>query len=204
MKIRSRFALTVAMLSCMSLSAFALRVGDQAPNFAGTDTHGQTVHLSQYRGKYVVLEWTNSGCPYTQKHYETGNMQRLQREWRAKGVVWLTILSSAKGQEGYKTASEENAYMAKMHADPTEAILDPSGEIGHLYDAKTTPDMYVIDPEGKLIYEGAIDNRPTTDHADIKGADNYVTDALTEAMGGQTVKTDYSRPYGCSVKYAGE
>ncbi len=204
MKIRSRLALTVALLAAISLPAFALSVGDQAPNFAGKDTHGQAVHLSQYRGKYVVLEWTNSGCPFTRKHYDTGNMQRLQREWRARGVVWITILSSAPGQEGYKTAPEENAYMAKMHADPTEAILDPAGNIGHLYDAKTTPDMYIINPEGKLIYEGAIDNRPTTDHADVKGADNYVSDALTEALAGHAVKVDYERPYGCSVKYAGE
>jgi len=204
MKTHSRLVLIVTMLATFSLPALALRVGTQAPDFTARNTRGQTIHLSQYRGKYVVLEWTNSGCPYTRKHYETGNMQRLQREWRAKGVVWLTILSSAPGQQGYMTASQENAYIAKMHADPTEAILDPTGRIGHLYGAKTTPDMYVINPEGKLIYEGAIDNRPTTNHADVKGADNYVSDALREAMAGQTVKVDYTRPYGCSVKYANE
>jgi peroxiredoxin len=200
---RIRLALVLAALGAFSLSAFALRVGQQAPNFSGKDSHGQTIQLSQYRGKYVVLEWTNSGCPYTLKHYDSGNMQRLQREWRAKGVVWLTILSSAPGHQGYKTAAEENAYIRKVHADPTAAILDPSGKIGLLYDAKTTPEMYIIDPSGKLIYQGAIDNRPTTDPADIKGANNYVSDALTQAMSGHPVTAAYNRPYGCSVKYAG-
>ena len=176
-------------------------VGRQAPAFTATDSHGQTHTLAEYRGKYVVLEWHNQGCPYTRKHYISGNMEDLQREWTAKGVAWFTVISSAPGMQGYVTDPEENAYLQKMHADPTAVLMDPAGKLGRLYDARTTPEMYVIDPEGKLIYEGAIDNRPTPDVADIKGADNYLNDALSEAMAGKPVATPYTRPYGCSVKY---
>jgi hypothetical protein len=157
--------------------------------------------LSEYRGKYVVLEWHNQGCPYTRKHYVSGNMQALQKEWTARGVVWFTVISSAPGKQGYVTDSEENAYLAQMHAGPTAVLMDPGGKLGRLYDAKTTPEMYVIDPRGKLVYEGAIDDRPTTDASDIKGADNYLNDALTEAMAGKQVAKSYTRSYGCSVKY---
>jgi len=194
----------IVFLAASSLCAFAAKVGDPAPDFTGTDSNGQTHKLSEYRGKYVVLEWTNNGCPYTRKHYTSGNMQNLQKEWTAKGVVWLTVLSSAPGAQGYMTASDENAYMAKMHADPTAALLDPTGAIGHEYDARTTPDMYVIDPAGKLIYAGAIDDHATTDPSDIAHSKNYVSDALTEAMAGQAVAVSYTRPYGCSVKYQGD
>jgi peroxiredoxin len=181
--------------------AHAARVGDQAPSFTGTDSNGLTESLSQYAGKYVVLEWHNRDCPYTRKHYESGNMQSLQKEWRAKGVVWFTVISSAPGQQGYVDAAQENAYLKKMAASPTAVILDPSGAIGHLYDAKTTPEMFVIDPSGKLIYAGAIDDHPTPDVADIKVSKNYLSDALTEAMTGHSVATAFTRPYGCSVKY---
>jgi peroxiredoxin len=187
----------------ITLTAFAARVGDPAPDFTGTDTHGQTHKLSDYRGKFVVLEWTNNGCPYTQKHYNSGNMQALQKEWTAKGVVWFTILSSAPGAQGYMTAADENAYIGKVHADPTAAILDPTGTLGREYSARTTPHMFVIDPTGKLIYAGAIDDHPTTDVEDIKESKNYVSEALTEAMAGKPVATSSTRPYGCSVKYAG-
>jgi hypothetical protein len=129
-------------------------------------------------------------------------MEALQKEWTAKGVVWFTVISSAPGLQGYMTDAEENAYLEKMHADPTAVLMDPQGKLGRLYDAKTTPEMYVIDPQGKLIYEGAIDNRPTPDESDIKGADNYLNDALTEAMESKQVAVEYTRPYGCSVKYA--
>lgn len=190
-----------AMLLPVSVTAQAPRVGESAPQFTATDSHNQTHSLAEYKGKYVVLEWHNQGCPYTQKHYVSGNMQELQKEWTDKGVVWFTVISSAPGQQGYVTANEENAYLAKMRADPTAALLDPHGKVGRLYGAKTTPEMYVIDPQGKLIYEGAIDNRPTPDVSDIKGADNYLSDALTDAMGGKPVAVSYTRSYGCSVKY---
>jgi len=149
----------------------------------------------------VVLEWHNQGCPYTRKHYVSGNMQALQKEWTAKGVVWLTVISSAPGQQGYVTPGQENAYLAQVHAAPTAVLMDPEGKLGHLYNAKTTPQMIVIDPGGKVIYDGAIDDRPTPDPGDIRGAHNYVSDALTDAMAGKPVGTPYTRSYGCSVKY---
>ena len=192
--------MVVAALA-VTFAAYAVRVGDAAPDFTGTDSNGKTHKLSEYRGKYVVLEWTNNGCPYTQKHYESGNMQALQKQWTAKGVVWLTVLSSAPGEQGYMTATQENAYMSTEHASPTAALLDPTGLIGHEYEAKTTPHMFVIDPQGKLIYAGAIDDHATTDVSDIKVSKNYVSAALTEAMAGQPVATSFTRPYGCSVKY---
>jgi peroxiredoxin len=194
--------LAMACAAALPAAAQAPRVGAPAPAFTATDSHGQAHALDQYHGKYVVLEWHNQGCPYTQKHYESGNMQALQKEWTGKGVAWFTVISSAPGEQGYVTDAEENAYVTQMHADPTAVLMDPEGKLGRLYDAKTTPEMYVIDPEGKLIYEGAIDNRPTPDLDAIRGADNYVTDALTEAMAGKPVAVDYTRPYGCSVKYA--
>jgi peroxiredoxin len=191
--------LTAALLP-LPIAAQAL-VGAPAPQFTATDSRGQTDSLAQYRGKYVVLEWHNQGCPYTAKHYVSGNMQSLQKEWTAKGVAWFTVISSAPGQQGYVTASEENEYLAKVHADPTAVLLDPQGKLGRLYDAKTTPQMIVIDPSGKLIYDGAIDNRPTPDVEDIRGADNYVSDALNEALAGKPIAVSHTRPYGCSVKY---
>jgi peroxiredoxin len=183
------------------LAARAATVGQAAPTFNGKDSQGKTVSLSEYRGKYVVLEWTNRDCPFTKKQYDSGNMQALQKEWTGKGVVWLTVLSSAKNEDGYLDAAGENAQIERVHADPTAAILDPSGEIGKLYGAKTTPHMFIIDPNGKLIYAGAIDDKATTDVADVKGAKNYVSAALTEAMAGQPVQVASTRPYGCSVKY---
>ena len=201
MTLLSRAACTLLVVSLATAAAAQARIDEPAPQFTAIDSHGKTHSLNEYRGKYVVLEWHNQGCPYTRKHYLSGNMQSLQKEWTAKGVVWFTVISSAPGEQGYVTASQENAYMTKMNADPTAALLDTSGKLGHLYDAKTTPDMYIINPSGKLIYSGAIDNRPTPDEDDIKGADNYVNDALTEAMDGKPVATPYTRPYGCSVKY---
>jgi peroxiredoxin len=195
---------TIATLAAVSSAAFALKPGETAPDFKGTDSNGKTQSVSQYKGKYVVLEWTNQGCPYTKKHYVSGNMEALQREWTAKGVVWLSVVSSAPGQLGYVTAPQENEYMRRMKAAPTAVILDPTGVIGRLYDAKTTPGMYVIDPQGKLIYEGAIDDKPTVEIADIKTANNYVSAALEESMAGKPVATQVTRSYGCDVKYGAE
>jgi peroxiredoxin len=193
-------AVTFLLLAIASHAQTA-KVNAPAPDFTATDSQGQTHSLDQYHGKYVVLEWHNQGCPYTRKHYESGNMQNLQKEWTAKGVVWFTVISSAPGAQGYVTPTQENDYLAKMHAVPTAALLDPDGKVGRLYNAKTTPDMFIIDPQGKLIYAGAIDNRPTPDVEDIKGADNFVSDALSSAMAGKPVAMPYTRAYGCSVKY---
>ena len=188
-------------MALLAAPLFAVKVGDPAPDFKGADSNGKTQELSAYRGKYVVLEWHNNGCPFTKKHYETGNMQKLQKEWTARGVVWFTIISSAPGKQGYVTAAEENAYLKKEDAAPTAAILDPSGTIGHLYSAKTTPQIIIIDPSGKVVYDGAIDDQPTPEQSDVAGANNYVNVALTELMSGKPVSMATSRPYGCSVKY---
>lgn len=194
--------LVAGLFSAAMLIAQEPRVGAPAPAFTATDSQGKTDILDQFRGKYVVLEWHNQGCPYTRKHYESGNMQALQKEWTAKGVAWFTVISSAPGTQGYVTPAEENAYIAKMHAAPTAVLMDSQGKLARLYGAKTTPQMFVIDPAGKLIYDGAIDNRPTPDPDDINGAQNYVSEALIQAMAGKSVTTPYTRPYGCSVKYA--
>ncbi|MGZ3489309.1 MAG: redoxin domain-containing protein [Isosphaeraceae bacterium] len=193
------FLLPIA--TCAQASAQTARVNAPAPAFKATDSHGQSHSLDQYKGKFVVLEWHNHDCPFTRKHYESGNMQNLQKEWTEKGVVWFTVISSAPGKEGYVTPSQENDYMTKMHASPTAALLDPEGNLGRLYNAKTTPHMYVIDPQGKLIYSGAIDDRPTPDRDDIRDADNYVSGALSAAMSGKPVANSYTRAYGCSIKY---
>lgn len=204
MAILSRLACAVLGTALVALPVVAqsVRVGEPAPAFSATDSRGQTESLAQYRGKYVVLEWHNQGCPYTRKHYVSGNMQSLQKEWTAKGVVWFTVISSAPGEQGYVTASQENDYLLKMHAVPTAVLMDSDGKIGRLYNAKTTPQMIVIDPQGKLIYDGAIDDRPTPDPDDVKSADNYVSDALMAAMAGKPIAKPFTRPYGCSVKYS--
>jgi peroxiredoxin len=195
-------ALATLTLATLTLPAFAVAPGATAPDFKGTDSNGVQHSLSEYRGKYVVLEWANKGCPYDQKHYLSGSMENLQKEWTAKGVVWLSVISSAPGTQGYVTPSEENTYLKTMHATPTAALLDPTSTIARLYEAKTTPHIFVIDPTGKLIYQGAIDDKPTTDQQDLKGARNYLKEALTAAMAGNPVPVASTRPYGCSVKYA--
>jgi len=188
-------------LGLATLPALAITPGSRAPNFKGTDSNGVTHNLSQYRGKYVVLEWANKGCPYDQKHYLSGNMEALQKQWTDKGVVWLSVLSSAPGEQGNVSPEEENQYLKKMKAAPTAALLDADGTIGRLYQAKTTPHMFVIDPNGKLIYQGAIDDKATTDQADVKTAHNYLNEVLNSAMAGKPVPVATTRPYGCSVKY---
>lgn len=200
-KTLSQSILRLAILFALVASAMAAKVGDTAPPFTATDSNGKAQKLSDYKGKFVVLEWHNQGCPYTRKHYESGNMQRLQKEWTEKGVVWLTVISSAPGQQGYVTAAQENEYLKKINAAPTAVLLDPQGSLGHLYGAKVTPHMFIINPEGILIYNGAIDNRPTSDESDVRGATNYVSAALEQALAGKPVAEAATRPYGCSVKY---
>jgi AhpC/TSA family len=201
MKTLFRSMLRIGLLSLFAIAASAAKVGDPAPDFTATDSNGQSRHLADYKGKYVVLEWHNQGCPYTRKHYAGGNMQALQKEWTGKGVVWFTVISSAPGAQGYVTAAEENDYVKKMNAAPTAVLLDPDGRLGHLYAAKTTPHMFIIDPNGALIYNGAIDDHPTAEQSDIPNSKNYVSAALTEAMSGKKVSDAATRPYGCSVKY---
>jgi peroxiredoxin len=199
-----RTFLFLAVVVCLLIASalFGVRIGEAAPDFNAVDSRGSTHRLWDSKGRFVVLEWHNQGCPYTQKHYQSGNMQRLQKEWTARGVVWYTVISSAQGQQGFVTAQQENDYLQRMSASPTAALLDPTGQIGHLYTAKTTPHMFVINPAGVLVYEGAIDDKPTTDQSDIVTAKNFVSLALQEATSGKPVSIPTSRPYGCSVKYA--
>jgi len=201
MKKARYFVLLFCALLALLAPAFAAKVGEPAPGFSAVDSNGKTQRLSDYKGKFVVLEWHNQGCPYTKKHYASGNMQRLQKEWTAKGVVWLTVISSAPGTQGFVTPTQENEYIKTMNAVPTAAILDPGGTLGHLYVAKTTPHMFIIDPNGTLIYNGAIDDHSSSDPGDIASSRNYVSSALQEATSGKPITEPATRPYGCSVKY---
>ena len=190
------------LLVALAARAFAApTVGAPAPAFTGTDTQGKKVSLADAKGKYVVLEWHNQGCPFVAKHYDSGNMQRLQKELTGKGAVWYTIISSAPGKQGHVTGAEEDAYVKEQGAAPTHVILDEDGAIGRLYGAKTTPHMFLIDDKGTLVYAGAIDDKPSTDKADVEGAKSYVRAAFDEAKAGKPVTTATTAPYGCSVKY---
>jgi peroxiredoxin len=199
------FAITAAACAAFLLgvagAVAAPKIGEPAPDFTGIDTNGKTHALKDLRGKTVILEWTNDGCPYVKKHYGSGNMQSLQKEETAKGIVWLTIASSAPGEQGNLTPAEHNALMKERGAAPSAIIIDEDGTIGHAYGARTTPDMVIITPDGKLAYMGAIDDKPTTDKADIATAHNYVRSALEQIAAGKAVDPAVTRSYGCSVKY---
>lgn len=177
-------------------------VAATAPNFRALDMHGKVVDLSQYRGKTVILEWNNPGCPFVQKHYSSGNMQKTQAAAAAQGAVWLTVNSGAPGKQGYMTGAEAQKFVAGQKAKPATYVLDPKGAIGKVYGAKTTPHLYIIDGNGRLVYKGGIDDRATADTADIAKARNHVLAALGEMKAGQPVSVAETRPYGCSVKYA--
>lgn len=177
-------------------------IGKTAPDFTLTDLHGKARHLSDYRGKFVVLEWNNPDCPFVNKHYGSGNMQALQREYGKKGVVWLTINSSAKGKQGYYEPAALEKWLGSEKWAAQAYLRDTDGKVGRLYGAKTTPNMFVIDPKGTLIYAGAIDDKPSTKKADVATAKNYVRACLDAAMAGKTVAVHATVPYGCSVKYA--
>lgn len=177
-------------------------VGEAAPEFTLPDTEGASHSLADYEGKYVVLEWLNFGCPFVGKHYGSGNMQQLQKTFTDKGVVWLSIVSSAEGKQGYYPPSEMKAQKKKHNGHMSALLMDPDGEVGRTYGAKVTPHMYVIGPEGTLLYKGGIDDKPTTDEADVEGAKNFVRNALTQAMNGKDVNPKTAPPYGCTVKYA--
>ncbi len=182
--------------------AQAAAVIDQtAPDFTGTDSNGETFTLSDYRNQTVILEWTNHDCPYVKKHYDTDNMQALQRQAAEDDIVWVTLISSAPGKQGHVSGEKANELTESRNASPSRVILDESGEIGRMYDARTTPHMYVIDGEGVLRYMGAIDDKPDTKKASVETATNYVTQALAELASGETVSEPQTTAYGCSVKY---
>ena len=175
---------------------------ESAPNFTLTDSNGKQHSLSDFKGKWVVLEWVNFQCPFVRKHYGSGNMPGLQKEYTEKGVAWLSICSSSPGSEGYFEGDELKTEIKDHDSHATAYLIDAQGMVGRMYQAKTTPHMYVINPEGVLVYAGGIDNIPSTNKADIAKATNYVKSVLDEGMSGKPITVKASRPYGCSVKYS--
>jgi len=194
-------ALAVTSLAFAS-PALAATIGEKAPDFTLPAADGGEKTLSSYLGKTVVLEWHNKGCPFVKKHYGSGNMQSLQKDYAAKNVIWLTINSSAEGKQGYETAAEALETVKTANAAPTHVLLDKEGKVGHLYNAATTPTMVVIDKEGKLVYEGAIDDNSSPDAEAIKTSKNYVRAALDAVLEGKPVEVSSTKSYGCGVKYA--
>jgi peroxiredoxin len=192
---------SLAVASAPATVLAAATVGEPAPAFSVQGADGKTHALDEYKGKYVVLEWLNHECPYVKKHYASGNMQSLQKDLTGQGVVWLSVISSAPGTQGHATA-EKAVESAKTHdAAPTAILLDEKGEVGRAFEAKVTPHMFVIGPDGKVLYKGAIDDKPTFAKDTVAGAKNYVRQALAEATAGKPVSEPSTTPYGCSVKY---
>lgn len=200
-------SLALSLIAVLSLSLYgasdasAAKIGEPAPNFKTLDTYSKPISLDKFKGQIVVLEWTNHDCPFVVKHYESGNMQKTQKSVSGDDVIWLSIVSSAPNKQGYVNAQEANAITIDSKAKPTHKILDPTGEIGRLYGAKTTPHMFVIDKEGDLAYAGAIDDHSTWRQRGLDDAKNYVLAAVSELRDGQSVSTPQTSPYGCSVKY---
>ena len=189
------------MLATIGSASAAPEVGNPAPAFTGTDSKGKTVKLSDFRGKTVILEWTNHGCPYVGKHYRTGNMQALQKETTGEGVVWLSVVSSAPGRQGHVEGAEADDLTRSRGAAPSAVLLDPEGTIGRLYEARATPHMFIIKPDGMLAYKGAIDDKPSASDSDVPIARNYVKTALEQIAANKPVDPAATRAYGCSVKY---
>lgn len=197
------FASTAAIMLLASTPSLAEpKVGSAAPAFSATNSEGKTVNLSDYNGKTVVLEWTNDGCPYVKKHYGTGAMQALQKKWTEQGIVWLTVISSPPGEQGFADAARANSLTSERSAKPSQVLLDPKQQVARAYGATVTPHMYIIKPDGVLAYAGGIDDKPTTRADDIKTAKNYVDEALAELKAGKPVSNSATRAYGCNVKYS--
>jgi hypothetical protein len=195
-------AAAAAALPLLANNALAATIGQPAPTFELKDTSGKTVRLADFKGKHVVLEWTNPGCPFVVKHYDSQNMQGLQKQYTSKEVVWLSVNSTARSAGDYLAPAALNAKLVKeWGAAPTAVLMDESGKVGRAYAAKTTPHMYVIDPAGKLVYAGGIDDKRSADPADVKTANNFVKAALNESLAGKAVHTPTAAPYGCSIKY---
>ncbi len=198
---RTILAASLILAACPAFAETTPAPGSPAPAFNGTTAGGQSLALDQFKGKIVVLEWTNKDCPFVHKMYDSGTMQALQEDATGKGVEWISIISSAPGKQGFVDGNQALQVASARHAKPSQIVLDPTGEIGHLYGAKTTPDMVVIDKTGVIAYEGAIDDHPSTDVADITGSKNYVKIALDDLASGRKVETAQTEPYGCSIKY---
>jgi AhpC/TSA family len=200
-RLATQSATVLASLLMASAAQAAAAVGQKAPDFTLTDTAGKTVRLSDYKGKHVVLEWHNPGCPFVRKHYDSANMQALQKEATAKGVVWLAINSTETGHPDYLTAPKLGQWMVTQKAAASATLMDENGSVGKSYGARTTPHMYMVAPDGLLIYAGGIDSIPSARADDIKTATNYVRLGLDEALAGKPLSQATTRPYGCSVKY---
>ena len=196
-----RFLTWMATAALMLSPAFAAEIGKDAPDFSLTGSDGKVHKLSDYRGKPVVLEWFNNDCPFVKKHYSGGHMQALQKRSREQGAVWLTVISSAAGKEGHVDQAGAKALQERNKSNQDAILLDPAGTTGKAYGAQTTPHMYVVSKEGKLVYQGAIDDRPSTNSSDIAESRNYITEALAASLKGEAVKVAKTPPYGCSVKY---
>jgi peroxiredoxin len=194
--------IAIVCLTAATLSAAeSPKVGSIAPDFKLTDPKGATHSLSDFKGKYVVLEWFNPECPFVKKHYGSGNMQKLQQEYASKGVAWMSIDSSAAGKEGHLTPEAASRQIADWKMNSTTLLLDVNGKAGQAYGAKNTPHMFIINPDGRIVYEGAIDSKATANPKDIASATNYVKVALDESIAGKPVSNPNTKPYGCSVKY---
>lgn len=196
-----KFAVAATAALAPLLANAAPSVGAPAPDFSGVTSSGETISLSQFRGETVVLEWTNDGCPFVQKHYETGNMQATQGVVNEAGGVWITVISSAPGKQGHASPARADELTTSRGAAPDYVLLDESGDVGRAYAAKTTPHMFVVDGEGALRYAGAIDDKPSANHASVDGATNYALAAFNSVVAGDGVKVQETKPYGCSVKY---
>lgn len=203
--IKKLFTLALCLTALGSMSSTSANatatIGEAAPNFETVDTYGAALSLDQLKGKIVVLEWTNHGCPFVAKQYDSGNMQKTQASVAGDDVVWLSIVSSAPNKQGAVDADEANAITKAANATPSHKILDPSGEIGRLYGAQTTPHMFIINAEGILVYAGAIDDHETWRQDGIDDAKNFVVAAITDLRAGKTVETSQTKPYGCAIKY---
>ncbi|MEX1118899.1 MAG: thioredoxin family protein [Terrimicrobiaceae bacterium] len=199
-----KLAILTLSVAMASVAVASPEIGKPAPAFTLKDTSGKEHSLADFKGKLVVLEWVNHGCPFVKKHYEPGNMQKIQAEAVADGAVWLSICSSAPGKQGHMSAEDAAAKSKDVESKATAYLLDEDGTVGKAYDARTTPEIFIINPEGLLVYKGAIDDKPSASSADIEGAVNHVTVALKEIADGKPVTVSATKPYGCSVKYAAD
>lgn len=199
-----KFLTVFGIFVLITLTLFAdqsARIGENAPDFNLKDSYGKSHKLSDFKGKYIILEWINFDCPFVVKHYKSENMQKLQKEMTGKGIVWLSICSSAEGKQGHFANAEINKRIKELKAKMTAYLIDEDGTVGKMYAAKVTPHIFIINPQGKLIYQGAIDDIKSTDIADIEKAKNYLKTAIEEATGGKSITSPTTTPYGCSVKY---
>lgn len=197
------FALSLTLLIHSGAARAEPVVGQPAPAFSGAAAEGGTLNLADLRGKTVILEWTNHECPFVRKHYESGNIPKVQKQAASQGIVWLQVISSAPGKEGYVDAETAKKLNQERGATPANVVFDPSGAIGKLYAATNTPQLFIIDPNGVLLYKGGIDSIPSADRDDIATAENYISSALKELAAGKPISKAVTKPYGCTVKYAG-